>query len=251
MPKVVILGSSNAIPDETHENSHLALVGSERLVLIDCAGTPTVRLRQAGLDIDQLTDLILTHFHPDHVSGAPLLLMNLWLLGRERELTIHGLDHTIDRFETMMDLYGWEKWPGFFPVEMNRLPEQEMVTVQETDEWRIYASPAAHIIPSIGLRIEFIGSNRVLAYSGDTEPCTSVVRLAQDSNLLIHESTGASWGHSDAAQAGEIARQANTGQLYLIHYANGRFKDGNIVTRAAEAFGGQVSLAEDFLELEF
>lgn len=251
MPKVVILGSSNAIPDESHENSHLALVGSERLVLIDCASTPTVRLRKAGLDVVKLTDLILTHFHPDHVSGAPLLLMNMWLLGRQRELRIHGLDHTMDRFETMMDLYGWEKWPGFFPVEINRLPEQEMVKVQETDEWRIYASPAAHIIPSVGLRIEFVESNKVLAYSGDTEPSKSVVRLAQDSDILIHESTGASLGHSDASQAGEIARQANTGQLYLIHYANGRFKDGNIVARAANAFGGQVDLAVDFLEMEF
>jgi ribonuclease Z len=251
MPKVVILGSSNAIPDESHENSHLALVGSERLVLIDCASTPIVRLRQAGLEIDQLTELILTHFHPDHVSGAPLLLMNLWLLGRQRGLRIHGLDHTIDRFETMMDLYGWGNWPGFFPVEFNRLPEQEMAPVQETDEWRIYASPVSHIIPSIGLRIELIASNKVLTYSGDTEPCKEMVNLAKDSNVLIHESTGASWGHSDAAQAGKIAKQAKARQLYLIHYANGKFRDENIVNRAAEAFGGPVSLAEDFLELEF
>lgn len=251
MPKVVILGSANAIPDETHENSHLAIVGSERLVLIDCPGTPTVRLHQAGLDLDRLTDLIMTHFHPDHVSSVPLLLMNLWLLGRQRELRIYGLAHTIDRFETMMDLYGWGNWPGFFPVELNRLPEQEMTLVQEIDEWRIFSSPVAHIIPSIGLRIEFINSNKVLAYSGDTEPCSQVVKLASGSDVLIHESTGASWGHSDAAQAGEIAEQAKTGKLYLIHYANGKFKDENLVANAAETFGGPVSLAEDFLELEF
>jgi len=87
MPKVIILGSSNAIPDEKHENSHMALVGDERLVLIDCVNNPIVRLRKAGLDVEDITDLLLTHFHPDHVSGVPLLLMDLWLLGRKKELT--------------------------------------------------------------------------------------------------------------------------------------------------------------------
>jgi ribonuclease Z len=251
MPKVVILGSSNAIPDEAHENSHMALVGSERFVLIDCTSTPIVRLRQAGLDVNNLTDLILTHFHPDHVSGVPLLLMNLWLLSRQRELRIHGLDHTLDRFETMMDLFGWENWPGFFPVEMNRLPEQEMAIVQETDEWKIYSSPVSHIIPNVGLRIEFNESKKVFAYSGDTEPSTQVVKLAKDADVLIHESTGLSWGHSDAAQAGEIAKQANARKLYLIHYANGTFKDENMLTKAEQTFDGPVSLAKDFLELEF
>jgi metal-dependent hydrolase (beta-lactamase superfamily II) len=39
-----------------------------------------VRLSKAGVDFNRLTDLILTHFHPDHVSGVPMLLMNMWLI---------------------------------------------------------------------------------------------------------------------------------------------------------------------------
>ena len=82
MPKVVILGSSNAIPTPEHENTHLAVVGEERMVLIDSVSNPILRLQQAGLDFNDLTDVILTHFHPDHVSGVPLLLMGMWLMGR-------------------------------------------------------------------------------------------------------------------------------------------------------------------------
>jgi ribonuclease Z len=223
MPKVIILGSSNAIPDEDHENSHMALVGDNRLVLIDCVNNPIVRLRKAGLDVEKVTDLILTHFHPDHVSGVPLLLMDLWLLGRERELRIYGLDFTLDRFEKMMDLYGWDTWPRFFPVKMHRVAEEEMTLVQENEQWKIFSSPVKHIIPNIGLRIEFPESRRVFAYSGDTEPCPEVVQLAQNADILVHESTGASLGHTDATQAGQIAKSAGADKLYLIHYANGRF----------------------------
>lgn len=73
MPKLIFLGTSNAVPDIQHENTHLALVGGQRLLMIDCVNSPIVRLSQAGLNVDDLTDVLLTHFHPDHVSGVPTL----------------------------------------------------------------------------------------------------------------------------------------------------------------------------------
>jgi ribonuclease BN (tRNA processing enzyme) len=56
MPKVIILGSSNAIPTKDNENTHMVIVGEERMVLIDCVATPVLRLEQAGLDFNDLTD---------------------------------------------------------------------------------------------------------------------------------------------------------------------------------------------------
>ena len=70
-----ILGSANAIPDKNHENTHMAVIGENHTLLIDCVSNPIVRLRKAGIEPDQITDVVLTHFHPDHVSGLPLLLM--------------------------------------------------------------------------------------------------------------------------------------------------------------------------------
>ena len=251
MPKVIILGSSNAIPDENHENSHMALVGEERLVLIDCVNNPIVRLRKAGLEVENITDLILTHFHPDHVSGVPLLLMDLWLMGRKNELHIYGLDYTLERLEKMMGLYGWEAWPGFFPIQFHRLPEQEMTLVQENTEWRIYSSPVNHIIPNIGLRVEFKISGKVFTYSGDTEPCQQVIELADNADVLVHEAAGDEKGHTDAAQAGKIAESAGVSDLYLIHYPNGPYEDDTLRARAAAKFSGSVQLAEDFMQFAF
>lgn len=250
MLKLVILGSSNAIPDGVHENTHMALVSEDRFILIDCPGNPVVRLQKAGLNLEQLSDIILTHFHPDHVSGIALLLLDLWLLGRKRLLRISGLDETLNKFEKLMEMHGWGDWPGFFPVQLNRLPEEEMVSVLEDSEWRIFASPVMHLIPNIGLRIESIQSGKVLAYSSDTQPCAQVVRLAHGADVLIHESAGAARGHSASFQAAQIARDAGAGHLYLIHYPTGKFWDENILTRATEHFSGPVDLAEDFMEIE-
>jgi len=50
---------------------------------------------------------VVTHFHPDHVSGIPLFLMDMWLRGRKNPLQIYGLPHAIDRLENLMDAFLW------------------------------------------------------------------------------------------------------------------------------------------------
>jgi ribonuclease Z len=251
MAKLIFLGTSNAISDENHENTHMVVVGEERTVLIDCPNSPFLRFQKAGVDINRLSDLILTHFHPDHISGVPQLLMNMWLMGRLRPLNIHGLQHTLERIEYLLGLYGWSEWPGFFPVGFYRLPEQALVSILDCDEFHIFASPVQHFIPTIGLRIEFTKSKKILAYSCDTEPCMQVTQLAKGADVLVHESSGALPGHSSAMQAGEAARLAEVGSLYLIHYPTGQFASGDPVAEARRQFDGPVALAKDYMVLDF
>ncbi len=249
MVKLIVLGSANAVSDETHENTHLALKGQERFLLIDCVGNPILRLRRASLDFNELTDLILTHFHPDHVSGVPLLLMDMWLLGRKKPLHIYGLQHTLDRIEDLMGFYDWTQWPEFFPVHFHRLAAAEMVPVFESGEMRVFASAVHHLLPTIGIRIEFPQSDQSMAYSCDTEPCSEVARLGSGSTLLIHEASGPFPGHSSASQAGKIALEAGAKTLMLIHYPSD--KEDGLLDQARSVFPGQVVLAKDFTEWEF
>ena len=251
MTKLVILGSSNAVTSPNHENTHMAIVGSEKTVLIDSPGNPLVRLKMIGVPIEQISDLVLTHFHPDHVAGVPLFLMDLWLLGRQSPLMIHGLGYTLDRVEKVMELNNWDRWPGFYPVSFNRLAEQEMVAVADHGEFRVYASPVHHLIPTIGLRVEFPKVNKTLAYSCDTEPCQEVIRLAGGVDVLIHEAAGPARGHSSARQAGQVAKVAEVNSLYLIHYPTWDVNPQHFTAEAQETFGGMVNLAVDMMELEF
>ncbi len=248
MAKLTILGTAK-IADEQHENTHMALVGSNGAVLIDCVGTPLVRLKKAGISPDSIHDLILTHFHPDHVSGVPGLLMDMWLMGRDHPLRIYGLHHTLERLEDLMAFYHWDNWPDFFQVAFHRLPERERVAVLENDGYRILASPVRHYVPTIGLRFERTDGDRTLAYSCDTEPSQSVVDLASGADVLIHEASGAGVGHSSAAQAGGVAREAEVGRLLLIHYPT-HLPPQSLIDEARQTFPGEVDLAQDFMEIE-
>jgi len=250
VPKVIILGSSNAVPTKDHENTHLVIIGDERMILVDCVSNPIVRLEQAGVDFNELTDIVITHFHPDHVSGVPLLLMDMWLMGRTKPINIYGLHYTMDRLEDLMGFYGWAEWPNFFPVGFFRLPEAEMAFVLDCSDFKIQSSPVHHMIPTIGIRVESKKMDKVLTYSCDTEPCEQTVRLAAGADILIHEAGGSSFGHSSAEQAGEIATKAEVGKLYLIHYPTGRFAKGDIAAEASKTYKGEVIIAKDFMTIE-
>ena len=150
-----------------------------------------------------------------------------------------------------MDFYQWGDWPDFFPVAFHRLPENERVMVLEQGDVTVYSSLVCHVIPTIGLRIEAKSTGKVIAYSCDTEPCQTVINLAQGAGVLIHEAAGDSVGHSSATQAGETARDAGVDSLYLIHYPVSDSDVAKLVEEARGAFSGDVCLAEDFLKIEF
>lgn len=246
MAKIIFLGTAKAVPDKDHENTHILIQTNDRVIMVDCAGNPVVRLDQAGIDPLSITDLIITHFHPDHVSGLPLLLMDMWLLGRKELLNIFGLKGVIDRVVKMMELYDWQDWLGFYPVDFHFLPDHERMSLIDTEEIKVWASPLCHMVPSIGLRMQF--QEGVICYSSDTAPCEALFRLAADVDILIHESTGEGSGHSSPEQAGEIAQRVGAAKLVLIHYPP-KIDTDEWVRKAKKHFQGGVIVAKDFMTI--
>jgi ribonuclease Z len=251
MGQVVILGSSNAIPDDLQDNTYMLVKEGTRVILIDTGSSPLQRLNKIGINHDDLSDVILTHFHPDHVAGFPGLLMGLWLLGRRKPLDVYGFQYTISRMMTMIDLYDFKKWPDFFEVHFHEIHEEEGTLVLEDNLIRVTGSPVKHLIPTLGLRIEFLEAHKTLAYSCDTEPCDQLVRLAKGADVLIHEATGESIGHTSASQAGAVANKAGAKTLFLIHYSFSKQNPEKLLVEAHSTYQGAVHLTRDFMTLEF
>ena len=247
MSRITFLGTASAVPNRMHQNAHFILEAGQRVVLVDCSGNPVVRLEEAGIDPLRITDVVLTHFHPDHVSGLPLLLMDLWLMGRENALTIHGQAEDVAKARQIMALYDWEKWTTFYPVDFHGLPAEENAILFEDEAISILASPVCHMIPAIGLRMQL--PEGVVCYSTDTGPCEAVIRLASGADVLIHEASGAAPGHASAAEAGQVAAQAGVESLVLIHYPPDADPEA-LALEAGVAFSGDVLIAEDLMALE-
>lgn len=96
---------------------------------------------------------------------------------------------------------------------------------------------------------------RKIVYSGDTKPCPTVIKQAKLADVLIHdacldselEDKAASYGHSTAAQAAEIAKAAKVKVLFLIHHSP-RYKDLSVLENEAKKIFRMSLAAIDFLE---
>ena len=248
MPEWIVLGSAHAVPDAQHANTHFALTDGERTLLIDAPCEVMPRLRQAGISPWHLTEIILTHFHPVHTAGMPMLLMDSWLQGRTAPLHIYAIADVIERLQQLMALYRWEAWPDFFPVHFHTIAEKPLTPVLEAPGWQVWASPVVHMVPAVGLRVAF-PNGEVLAYSGDTGPTEAVVALTTRADVLFHEASGAMDGHTSAAQAGEIAARAGAKRLYLVHTDPSPAVRARLVAEARRTFGGEVVAADDLMRV--
>lgn len=244
MAKITFLGTASAVPSKDQHNTHLIVESGSHVVMIDCGGNPIVRLGQAGIDPLRITELILTHFHPDHVSGLPLLLMDMWLMGRKKQLDVYGLADVLDRAERMMALYDWQDWDGFYPLHFHPYSSPSPMTLMDKDRLTVTASPVCHMIPGIGIKLVF--AEGAICYSSDTGPCEELIRLAEGADILIHEASGEYHGHSSPEQAGMIAQKAGVKTLYLIHYPPNSNTE-KMVNRAKTNFSGDVIVAKDLM----
>lgn len=98
---------------------------------------------------------------------------------------------------------------------------------------------------------------RKIAYSSDTKQTDSVVNLAKNADLLIHEATlddelrekAEEDGHSTAGQAAEVAAKAKVKRLLLFHIS-ARYEDPTILLEQANKVFQHVQVAEDLMKVE-
>ncbi len=247
MDRFIILGSANAIPKMDQENTHFYAESGEIRVLVDCGGNALVSLQKNGLDPNWITDLVVTHFHPDHAGSLPNLLMGMWLEKRNLPLSIHGLEFTLDRAKALLGLFGWNNWQNMYPVRFNSLPENGEGSIINDKGFKVISRAVKHLIPTVGLRFDF-ADGKTVTYSCDTEPCDSLTELANETQILLQESAGPGKGHTSAEQAGEIATSVNAKKLVLIHYDQ-RAGVSNLIKRASENYKGEIVAATDGMVL--
>jgi len=95
-----------------------------------------------------------------------------------------------------------------------------------------------------------------VAYSGDTKPNQAMVKLAQDADLLIHESTFGEEiddtldrAHTRVTDAAEIAKKAGVKQLILTHFSR-RYQDVSPLLKIAKEIFPKTEAAEDYMRVE-
>lgn len=246
---LIVLGSSGAVVAAHRDNTALACRLDDAVVLVDCPGSPAVKLRRAGVDPRRVVGVVITHTHPDHVYGLPSLVHNLKLLGRTAPLPVFALPEDVDRLHRLLAVWGADTHPPF--VTLQAMPADGVAPFWEHAGHRFYARPADHSAPVCAVRWDLRTGARVV-YSSDTRPVAALAQFGRDATIMVHEATyldadaaeAHRLGHSTAADAGRIAAQAGAARLLLVHLV-AEADPARWVSEAQALFPGPVEVPDD------
>src|SRR5437870_13750029 len=88
--KIVLLGTSSAVPTLTRGLSSTALIREGDVFLFDCGEGTQVQLMRSGIRRSRIHSIFIGHLHGDHLYGIAGLLSTLHLDGRETPLNVFG-----------------------------------------------------------------------------------------------------------------------------------------------------------------
>lgn len=246
--RLTVVGCSGSLPGpESAASCYLLEAAGVRLVLdLGNGGLGALQRHIALGDIDAV---LLSHLHPDHC----LDMCGLYVARR------YGPVHTSARIPVwgpagtaarLAQAYGLPVDPGMTEeFDFQSYPEAEF----EVGPLRVRAAPVVHPGPAFGLRVDHAG--RVLVYSGDTAPCSSLVELARGADVLVCEA-GFPDGvdnprglHMTGTEAGEHAQAARARSLIVTHVPPWGDPAG-ARAYAARAFDGPVEVARPGLVVD-
>lgn len=248
MIDVCLLGTGGMMPLPSRKLTALYVRTGGRAVLIDCGEGTQTAIRCASLRFKCIDGICITHFHADHISGLPGLLLTLGNEGREEPLHLYGSK-------------GLEAVVNALRVIVPELPFDLLFHELDMEESRfscagltLDAFPLSHNMPCLGYRLslqrkrkfdpqrarergipiqywgrlqrgESIGSytpedvlgdarkGLSILYATDTRPVPAIARLGSGADLMVLEGM---YGAPEKQPRAEEARHMMMQEAALI-----------------------------------
>ncbi len=294
--EIIFLGTSAMVPTKDRNHFAFFVKYKNEGMLFDCGEGTQRQLRIAGIKPSKITKIFISHFHGDHILGLPGLLQTMSASQYEGTLRIYGQKGLREMISKISDLFPFDNKLDLEVVEITktrfidhpdyyveayklehgvpcigyRLAEKDRLRIdmEKAKKHGLKQGPALGRIQN-NESVEIDGKTirpedvayavpgRIIGFIADTVMTTNCMKIAQDADILISESTHSSrhaekaetYKHFTAKQAAFVAHQANVKKLVLTHFSQ-RYKNiQEVVDDAKDLFPDTVA-SYDFMKIK-
>jgi ribonuclease BN (tRNA processing enzyme) len=218
---------------------------TERHLLVDCGSGVLHRLQQSGVGYEEISTVLLTHHHLDHVADLLPLLKARWLAGEEH-LEVVGPTGTKSLVDDLLDVHDYLQ--GRVDLRIREVGAHEF----EVCGFEVEGYETRHSLPCLAYRFgdEF-------AFSGDSEAFEALVNFADGCEVLAHDCSFPDDvdvdNHPTPTQLGEAlaGSGADIGTVFLTHlYPHTEGRHEEMLDSIEAQYDGDVRFAEDLRTVE-
>jgi ribonuclease BN (tRNA processing enzyme) len=264
--RIVLLGTGTPNPEPDRMGPSLAIVSGSRVYVVDCGPGVVRRAVQAGIEMDQLTRVFLTHLHSDHVVGLPDLMLTPPNAGRTQPLDVYGpkgtramTEHLLQAFRVDLDvrLRGMQPHDtAAFEVHAHDIRTGE---VYRDDTVRVIAIAVPHGDFPGAFAYRFEAKDKTIVISGDTTYSEALIAGAKGCDILVHEVySRKGWEHrtedwrryhaafhTSGPDVGRVAARVHPRVLVLYHLLPMGETPDQVLSEVRSTYSGPAIYGED------
>jgi ribonuclease Z len=271
--EITLLGTGSPLPDPHRAGPATLVRAGSSTFLVDAGRGAVMRTAAAGSGPNQLTALLLTHLHSDHITDLNDVITTRWITTfTPSPLSVIGPPGTAAVVDgVLLSLAPDIAYRTTHHADLDGPPPVEVRerctgVVWEAGDVVVRVAPTDHrpVEPTIAFRVEHEGVAVVVA--GDTVPCAALDALCAGADALVITAIRKDLlagiplprlqdvldYHSSVEEAAQTAERAGVGTLVLTHYVPALVPGTEYEWRALTQphFSGRVELGDDLHRIE-
>jgi len=244
--RLILLGTGGGPrPGKMRVPSSQVVVINEASYVIDCGVGVTTHLALADVRLSSLRHVFITHHHSDHNAGYGPLLLTAWGAGLRSEVDTWGPPPLTRMTQLFLEMNDYDIRTRM--ADEARIPLVPLIKPHELTQGGAILRENGVVVtcalvdhppvtPAFAYRLD--SPDRSIVISGDTKPSDSLIRLAREADVLVHEVLWPSAvdrllshaynaealkrsilsHHTPAVEVGRVAAEARVKTLVLSHF---------------------------------